>query len=147
VTRARTSRRARTIAAAACTIPSIPGMLLGLLWLMAVAARPGVNGLAVALLLANIFAWIAYVVCADGWAAGRRVARGWPVGGALAAASYALDPLATGGTLGDGAAELLAGLVLVLPATLLAARLVAFHLGGRSAQAPPLTPPAGPPAP
>lgn len=139
--------RVRMIAAWVCTVLSLPGMLLGVLWLMVLASRPGANEWGVALLLANAFAWIAYLVCANGWVAGRRVPRAWPIGGMLAAASYVLNPLTFGRPLGEGLGELVLGLILVLPATLLSGVLVPFHLGRERADAPALTPPAAPPAP
>ncbi|HEX7689896.1 MAG TPA: hypothetical protein VF453_19470 [Burkholderiaceae bacterium] len=71
------------------------------------------------------------------------------VGGMLAAASYALFPLTVGGTLGQGVGMLLVGLVLVLPALLLAAVVAVFHLRGEPDDwdPPTLIPPAAPPAP
>jgi hypothetical protein len=139
-------RRYRTIVAWVCTVLSLPGALLGALSLMVMAARSDAHA-GVVLLLANAFAWIAYLACVSAWVAGRRVPRAWPVGGILAAASYALFPLTIGGSPGAGLVILFVGMILVLPAVLLATVVVVFHLRGEpdDRDPPALIPPAEPP--
>lgn len=117
-----TSRGGRCAIFIASTILSLPGAAIGFgsLW-----------SLGPVFLLANEIAWLVYLVMGLAWIVDHRLPRGWPVVGTLAALSFGLvwvGMMAIDGALFAGGFMLAMGLVLVLPATLLAVRLAFFHL-------------------
>lgn len=161
-------RRHRSVLTFACVLLSLPGALLGLWALPAMALDSTVSPLfgsaallaivAVACVLLNGYAWLSFLAGAQAWIADRRLGRRWPLRCGLAILSYLLVPITCGMPAGTALALLLLGLVLVAPATLLFVRLAFFHWTPSKRPAlppdpsptpiaPPVTPPAGPPAP